>query len=132
MAPYDDPAALDHLAARCAVVTTEFENPPAAALERLAAAVTVAPSPAAVAIAQDRLAEKRFLAGTGVPVGPFAPVESPDVPFPAILKTARLGYDGKGQRVVDTPDELGAARGGSSAAGRACSSSASPSTPSSA
>ncbi len=109
VAPYDDPAALDHLAARCAVVTTEFENPPAAALERLAAAVTVAPSPAAVAIAQDRLAEKRFLAGTGVPVGPFAPVESPDVPFPAILKTARLGYDGKGQRVVDTPDELGEA-----------------------
>ena len=65
VAAYDDAAAFDHLAARCAVVTTEFENPPAAAMSRLAAAVAVAPAAEAVAIAQDRIREKCFLAGTG-------------------------------------------------------------------
>ena len=69
VAPYDDPDALDRLAEECAVVTTEFENPPAAALERLATDVTVAPSPAAVAIAQDRVAEKSFLRERGMPDG---------------------------------------------------------------
>ncbi|MET0459394.1 MAG: 5-(carboxyamino)imidazole ribonucleotide synthase, partial [Ilumatobacteraceae bacterium] len=109
---YDDPAALDHLAAHCAVVTTEFENPPAAALDRLAAGTVVAPPAAAVAIAQDRIAEKRFLAGIGVPTAPFAVAgaEGDDVvAFPAIVKTARMGYDGKGQRVVHDPNELAAA-----------------------
>ena len=113
MAGYDDVAALDELAGRCAVVTTEFENPPASALERLAADVAVAPSPRAVAIAQDRLAEKAFLASAGVPVAPFAPLVVPSdlaaagaVGLPAVLKTSRLGYDGKGQRNVATADEL--------------------------
>ncbi len=113
VASYDDPAALDHLAATCAVVTIEFENPPAASLARLASDVLVAPAPAAVAVTQDRLAEKRFLLDAGTPTAPYAPVMSiddrPDVRYPAILKTARLGYDGKGQRGLDGPDELAAA-----------------------
>ena len=106
VAAYDDQAALDRLAARCAVVTTEFENPPAAAMDRLAGDVLVAPPAAAVAIAQDRIGEKRFLAGLGVPTAPFAVPGDGDVPFPAIVKTARLGYDGKGQRAVDSPAAL--------------------------
>lgn len=112
-APYDDPAALGALAARCAVVTTEFENPPAAALERLARDVLVAPSAVAVAVAQDRIAEKRFLTAAGFPVAPWCPA-GPDggaTAFPAIVKTARLGYDGKGQVAVDDGDELAAAVG---------------------
>ncbi|MEZ5250698.1 MAG: 5-(carboxyamino)imidazole ribonucleotide synthase [Ilumatobacteraceae bacterium] len=116
VAAYDDPGALAHLAATCAVVTTEFENPPASALDELAAHTLVRPAPAAIAIAQDRRLEKRFLAGAGIPVGPFAVVESVadlsaplferGVTFPAIVKTARLGYDGKGQRTVHDDAEL--------------------------
>ncbi|MGD9701476.1 MAG: 5-(carboxyamino)imidazole ribonucleotide synthase [Acidimicrobiia bacterium] len=117
VAAYDDPAALDAMASRCAVVTTEFENPPASALERLAARTLVAPGPRALAIAQDRIAEKAFVAGAGLDVGPYALVRPEDdlsaaavaVGLPAILKTARLGYDGKGQRRVDTVDQLRAA-----------------------
>jgi 5-(carboxyamino)imidazole ribonucleotide synthase len=113
-AAYDDPAALDELARTCCAVTVEFENPPASALERLAADVRVAPSGDAVSIVQDRRTEKRFLHIAGVPVGPFAVIESADdldaaaaaVEFPAILKTARLGYDGKGQRTVMSADDL--------------------------
>lgn len=105
VAPYDDPAALDELAAACAVVTTEFENPPAAALARLARDTRVAPSPEAVAVAQDRITEKRFVAGLGVPTAPWVAARPGNVPggvgFPAIVKTARLGYDGKGQLAVD-------------------------------
>ena len=114
---YDDPAALDRLAAECAVVTTEFENAPASALERLAQAVWVAPAPAAMAVAQDRLVEKAFLVAHEIAVGPHAPVvvgaDAPDLRRAhdlaengAIVKTARLGYDGKGQRRVTGPDEL--------------------------
>jgi len=109
VAPYDDPDAVDQLAARCAVVTTEFENPPAGTLERLARDVVVAPSAAAVAVAQDRLAEKRFLRGLGVPTAPWTPGGEGQVVFPAIVKTARLGYDGKGQVAVADEDELTAA-----------------------
>ena len=103
-APYDDPAALDQLAATCAVVTTEFENAPAEALRRVAAHIPVHPSPSAIAITQDRVAEKKFLAEIGVGVAPYAIVvteqdyvDAADFSFPAILKTARMGYDGKGQ-----------------------------------
>jgi 5-(carboxyamino)imidazole ribonucleotide synthase len=103
VAPYDEPAALDRLAEDCAVVTTEFENPPAAALERLAADVPVAPAPAAMAIAQDRIAEKSFLATIGAPTAPWS--TGAPIGFPAIVKTARLGYDGKGQRVVNDAAE---------------------------
>ena len=85
VAAYDDPAALDHLAARCAVVTTEFENPPAEALRAAGRRTSrVAPPPAAVAIAQDRLAEKRFLAGLGVPTAPFAVAGEPAPPAIAL------------------------------------------------
>jgi 5-(carboxyamino)imidazole ribonucleotide synthase len=104
VAAYDDPAALDQLAATCAVVTTEFENAPAAAMERLAVQIPVHPSASAIAITQDRVAEKQFLVDIGVEVAPYMLVDSDDdiddasdFTFPAILKTARLGYDGKGQ-----------------------------------
>jgi 5-(carboxyamino)imidazole ribonucleotide synthase len=104
---YDDEAALRRLAFDCDVVTTEFENPPAAALARLAELVPVAPSPEAVAIAQDRIAEKRFLADNGFPIGSYVVLDGDDPPGleavtepTGIVKTARLGYDGKGQRTV--------------------------------
>ena len=104
VAAYDDAAALDQLAATCAVITTEFENAPAVAMERLAAHIPVRPSPAAIAITQDRVAEKQFLVDIGVAVAPYMLVDADDdieaaasFTFPAILKTARLGYDGKGQ-----------------------------------
>ncbi len=107
VAAYDDPDALRRLAFDCNAVTTEFENPPAAALDELAATVVVAPSPAAVRVAQDRIAEKTFLVDNGFPVGRFQVLDGDDasidasvVDLGAIIKTARFGYDGKGQRVV--------------------------------
>ncbi len=119
VAPYDDDDALGRLAAECAVVTTEFENPPAEALRRLAEAVPVRPGADAIAVAQDRRAEKRFLAALGVPLAPFAVVDSEadvaelaasgGVGWPAILKTARLGYDGKGQVTVGSAGALAGA-----------------------
>ena len=113
VAPYADEQALRRLGDECDVVTTEFENPPAAALEMLARRTRVAPSAGAVAVAQDRIEEKRFLADNGMPIGPYAVVDhvdaDPDVRYPAILKTARLGYDGKGQRLVADASEMRAA-----------------------
>jgi 5-(carboxyamino)imidazole ribonucleotide synthase len=109
VADYDDEAALIRLADEADVVTTEFENPPADSLRLLGRRTRVAPSPSAVAIAQDRIREKAFLVDQGFPVGPYVVVDEalvddvtrqPDVDFPAILKTARLGYDGKGQQSV--------------------------------
>jgi 5-(carboxyamino)imidazole ribonucleotide synthase len=116
-AAYDDPAALGELAAGCAVITTEFENVPAATLAHLAERLPVYPPPRAVAIAQDRILEKRFLAAHHFPTTLFAAVEhEPDVEpawravgGPALLKTSRLGYDGKGQAVVRSPGEATAA-----------------------
>jgi 5-(carboxyamino)imidazole ribonucleotide synthase len=103
-ADYLDEQALDALAARCVAVTTEFENVPAQALQRLAQRVRVSPSAAAVAVMQDRIAEKAFLQRSGVAVAPYAVLQSeadlPSLPkplWPGILKAARLGYDGKGQ-----------------------------------
>lgn len=107
VAAYDDPDALERLGTECEVVTTEFENPSSRSLDVLTSMTRVAPSSRAVAIAQDRIVEKRFLTENGFPVGPFAVVELRDgipvgdIAYPAILKTARLGYDGKGQRVVE-------------------------------
>ncbi len=108
-AAYEDPAALDVLATGCAAVTTEFENVPAATLGYLARSTRVRPSAAAVAVCQDRIAEKTFLRDQGLPHGPFAMIRSegdleaaPASVFPGILKVARFGYDGKGQaRVAD-------------------------------
>lgn len=104
-ARYDDPEALAELAAHAVVVTCEFENVPAASADWLAERVLLRPAPTALAVAQDRMIEKRFLEEAGVALAPWLPVEdagasarvAPDWPFPAILKTARLGYDGKGQ-----------------------------------
>jgi len=107
VAAYDDPDALRRLAFDCDAVTTEFENPPAAALDELATTVVVAPSPGAVRIAQDRIAEKAFLVENGFPVGRYQVLEGDEpavdawlVDAGAIIKTARLGYDGRGQRTV--------------------------------
>ncbi|MBA3658704.1 MAG: ATP-grasp domain-containing protein, partial [Gemmatimonadales bacterium] len=117
VAAYDDPQALDQLADCCAAVTTEFENVPAAALERLARRIVVSPSARAVSIAQDRLAEKAFLKEAGFPVAAFSPVRNRGdvapaasaIGFPAILKTNRLGYDGKGQATVAAAGSLASA-----------------------
>ena len=111
---YTDPGSLDALARTCAAVTTEFENAPAEALEALAARTVVRPSGSAVAIAQDRLREKGFLRDQGLPVGPWAAIRTVSdfdaalsaVKLPAILKTARFGYDGKGQATIATRAEL--------------------------
>jgi 5-(carboxyamino)imidazole ribonucleotide synthase len=115
-AAYDDEAALAALAGRCRAVTTEFENVPAAVLRRLAERLPVRPPADAVAVAQDRIAEKRYLVAHGIEVGPHRIVDridglahAPDNLFPAILKTARLGYDGKGQAAAATRDEAIAA-----------------------
>jgi 5-(carboxyamino)imidazole ribonucleotide synthase len=112
-AAYDDGAALAELARRCAAVTTEFENVPAASLRTLAALRPVAPSADAVAVCQERLAEKAQFERCGVPCAPHARVASeadlaaaPDALFPGILKTAQLGYDGKGQAAVASRDGL--------------------------
>ena len=103
---YDDPAALKTLARACAAITVEFENVPAAAMETLASlGAEVAPPPLALAVAQDRLEEKRFLGGAGLPTVAFAPIETAadlraalaELGSPLLLKTRRGGYDGKGQ-----------------------------------
>ncbi len=113
---YDDPQGLAALAQACAAVTTEFENVPAAALDTLARSLPVSPAGSAVAIAQDRAREKAHFVQCGVPVAPHAVIETPAqlaavdaALLPGILKTARLGYDGKGQARVRTPGELAAA-----------------------
>ena len=113
---YSDAHGLAELARVCAAVTTEFENVPAASLNQLAQTLPVAPAGSAVAIAQDRAAEKAHFVRCGVPVAPHAVIETPEqlaaVPadlLPGILKTARMGYDGKGQVRVKTAAELAAA-----------------------
>jgi 5-(carboxyamino)imidazole ribonucleotide synthase len=113
---YLDPQGLAELARSAAAITTEFENVPAQALDQLAQSRPVAPSGAAVAICQDRAREKAHFVGCGVDCAPHALIETPDqlaaasdYLLPGILKTARMGYDGKGQIRVKTRDELIAA-----------------------
>ena len=113
---YDDAAGLAELARVSDAITTEFENVPAAALATLAAMRPVAPAASAVAIAQDRAQEKAHFMRCGVPCAPYAVIETaaqlaavPADLLPGILKTARMGYDGKGQVRVTTPAELAAA-----------------------
>ena len=105
-AAYDDPDALQALGALCDVVTFEFENVPAASVERLAeAGALVAPGPTALAVAQDRVDEKTFLNAVGATTVDFAPISNLSdladaidrLGLPALLKTRREGYDGKGQ-----------------------------------
>jgi 5-(carboxyamino)imidazole ribonucleotide synthase len=110
---YLDTQGLTQLADCCAAVTTEFENVPARALELLAERLPVAPGAAAVAICQDRAAEKAHFARSGVACAPHAVIAAidelaaiDDDLLPGILKTARLGYDGKGQVRVRTRAEL--------------------------
>jgi 5-(carboxyamino)imidazole ribonucleotide synthase len=125
---YLDPKGLTALAAVCAAVTTEFENVPAAALQDLATSCPVAPSAEAVAVCQDRAAEKAHFSRCGVPCAPHALIEnamqldkvSIDL-LPGILKTTRMGYDGKGQARVNTQAELSAAWHGMQTAGSATS-----------
>ncbi|MCW5652073.1 MAG: 5-(carboxyamino)imidazole ribonucleotide synthase [Ramlibacter sp.] len=115
-AGYEDVAGLDRLARLSAAITTEFENVPAQALRTLAAARPVAPAGDAVAIAQDRALEKTHFTRCGVACAPWAAIETAaqlaavgDDLLPGILKTARLGYDGKGQVRVATREALAAA-----------------------
>ena len=117
---YSDEAGLQQLANLCDAVTTEFENVPAAALHTLAATLPVAPSATCVAIAQNRIEEKAHFTAcagvSGISVAPYAVIETlaqlqavPANLLPGILKTARMGYDGKGQVRVKNAAELAAA-----------------------
>jgi 5-(carboxyamino)imidazole ribonucleotide synthase len=115
-AGYLDADGLAQLAAHSAAITTEFENVPAPALARLAQSRPVAPGAEAVAIAQDRALEKAHFTRCGVACAPYAVIETetqlaavPDTLLPGILKTTRLGYDGKGQIRVQTQAALAAA-----------------------
>lgn len=118
IANFDDLAALDHIAKSCAAVTTEFENVPADTLAYLALSVQVWPGAEAVAVCQNRSAEKAFLKRHGFPHAPYADIHSEDDVanadaslFPGILKVARFGYDGKGQvRVMDKAEAQSAFR----------------------
>lgn len=109
IAAYDDPGALDAFAASVDVVTFEFENVPHESVQRLAGRVPVRPGWNALRVSQDRLVEKRFVQEAGVPVTGFAEVTGPEslaaalvgIGAPAVLKTTRLGYDGKGQVLVE-------------------------------
>lgn len=113
---YDDPEALRLLADSCAAVTTEFENVNADSMRWLAGRTRVSPSGDCVAIAQDRIQEKAWINRAGLATAPYLAIESVEdiqcdlAPYlPGILKTARLGYDGKGQVRVRTADEARAA-----------------------
>ncbi|NCQ22893.1 MAG: 5-(carboxyamino)imidazole ribonucleotide synthase [Rhodobacteraceae bacterium CG17_big_fil_post_rev_8_21_14_2_50_63_15] len=110
-ADYDDDAALRQFAASVDVITYEFENIPTSALDHLEAQKPVHPPRKALLVSQDRLIEKTFLRDLGLATAPFAAVDSADdlagaitaIGLPAILKTRRLGYDGKGQAWIGTP-----------------------------
>jgi 5-(carboxyamino)imidazole ribonucleotide synthase len=112
-AAYDDPAALEELARRCDVVTYEFENVPVAAAAMLQRSVPVYPPAKALEVSQDRLTEKRFLNSCGIETAKFHAVDSQSELETAlaefggqgVLKTRRMGYDGKGQRVFRSAEE---------------------------
>ena len=115
-AAWDDAAALAEFAAGVEVVTYEFENVDLAAVDAVAALRPVRPGRRALEVAQDRLAEKTFLAGLGLAVAPHAPVDGPEAlaaalaaTGPSILKTRRFGYDGKGQLRLAPGEDAGAA-----------------------
>ena len=114
---YRDQAALAEFASRIDVATFDFENVPAESAHWLSERVPVFPSPRALATAQDRLAEKTLFGELGIPVPPFMPVDSrvsldaaiDSIGTPAILKTRRLGYDGKGQYRIKSRADVDAA-----------------------
>ncbi len=112
-AEYTDTDALTRFAQSCDVVTYEFENIPTSALDTIEAHVKIHPGREALRISQDRLTEKAFLQGLGLTVAPFADVTDAasldaaiaEIGTPAILKTRRFGYDGKGQARLHSPDD---------------------------
>lgn len=112
-ASYEDAEALTRFAEAVDVITYEFENIPTSALDIVEAITPVRPGREALRVSQDRLTEKTYLAAMGLNVAPFAPVQTAQdlsdaiatIGLPAILKTRRLGYDGKGQARIMSPDE---------------------------
>ncbi|MDI9240799.1 5-(carboxyamino)imidazole ribonucleotide synthase [Lysobacter sp. LF1] len=114
---YRDESALAEFASRVDVATFDFENVPAESAQWLSDRVPVFPNPGALATAQDRLAEKTLFRELGIPVPPFAAIETradldaalAQIGTPSILKTRRLGYDGKGQFRIKTPADADAA-----------------------
>ena len=113
-ASYDDLGALRDFARACDVITYEFENIPTDALDTLEAVRPIRPNRRALAVSQDRIAEKDFLTGLGLICAPYARVTDAaslatavdKIGLPAILKTTRLGYDGKGQARIMTPADV--------------------------
>jgi len=113
-APYDDPTALDSLCSDCDVITWEFENVPDSAARYLCSRLPVYPHPDALSVSQDRLLEKQMFCELGIPVPEFVAVDSltdfytavKKTGLPAVLKHRRLGYDGKGQAVVRTTEDI--------------------------
>ena len=123
VAEYDDHAALERFAAAVDVATFEFENIPAAAVRRVAASKPVLPRPDILEITQDRLREKDFLRSIEIPTAAYREISDPvalaramhDFGHPAVLKTVRMGYDGKGQVTLTPetrPDEAWSEMGG--------------------
>jgi 5-(carboxyamino)imidazole ribonucleotide synthase len=117
---YHEPNGLREFAAAVDVISFEFENVSAEGLDLLASLKPVRPSPGILRTSQDRVLEKSFLNGAGIPTAPWAPVEDLDelriaverIGLPAVLKTTRLGYDGKGQALLrSTADIAGAFAG---------------------
>lgn len=117
VAGYDDETALARFAESVDAVTYEFENVPEVTARFLDARVAVRPGVRPLAVAQDRLNEKQYLESIGIPLAPYAAVEGPEdiakaaevTGLPAILKTRRMGYDGKGQTRIETTDDAIAA-----------------------
>ncbi|MDQ2067370.1 5-(carboxyamino)imidazole ribonucleotide synthase [Xinfangfangia sp. CPCC 101601] len=113
-APYSDEAALRAFAASVDVITYEFENIPTSALDILESLKPIRPNRRTLAVSQDRIAEKSYLNDLGLQTAPWAQVDSEDdlraavekLGLPAILKTTRLGYDGKGQFKLTSPDQI--------------------------
>jgi 5-(carboxyamino)imidazole ribonucleotide synthase len=116
-APYEDEVALRAFAASVDVITYEFENVPTSALDLLESLKPIRPNRRALAISQDRITEKTFLNDLGLATAPWAAVDSEaalaaavaTLGLPAILKTTRLGYDGKGQAKLTSPDDIATA-----------------------
>ncbi|KQT09103.1 phosphoribosylaminoimidazole carboxylase [Methylobacterium sp. Leaf399] len=114
VAAYDDAEALARFASSVDVVTYEFENIPRETADRLAALAPLHPSASALATTQDRLSEKAFVNGLGIPTAPFRSVDTPEdltlalaeIGLPAVIKTRRFGYDGKGQRMLRVGDAI--------------------------
>ena len=111
---YDDAHGLDELASRSDILTYEFENVPVEAVRKLVAEIPVYPPPEALEKAQDRLEEKKLFESLHIPIPRYRPVDSvadletaaAEIGLPIVLKTRRLGYDGKGQRIVRSQDDI--------------------------